>query len=326
MAISNSSIEYFFAEVIGFDEYTFKYPDNEGKKQLKTPYDIEFKTYGTQRFKDFASPANNSIKQIPLIGEHVIIFKTITKETSNDRYRLKWNYLPALPVQDIGVNNNKLYIQSDTDNDSEKTIKLLQPYAGDLLIEGRFGNRIRLGRTIESVPDNAKPTIWKPGTGKENDPIIILSVDKEPGSNELYVEQIKSMASSLHLTSTQDLSDSYQLSKELSKSNGSRGSEFIGSADRMILQSKSGPVVIDSKSRVSINANEVLIGSEQASSPIPKGDVLEQILNLIISAIQSGVIGPAGIYSTPTPGQGSLSSAQSLLAQLNSTKFYIDKE
>ena len=327
MSVSNKSIEYFFAEVIGFDQnYTFKYPDGNGKQLLKTPYDIEFKTYGTQRFKDFASPANNSIKQIPLIGEHVIIFKTITKETTDNKYRFKWNYLPALPVQDIGVNNNKLYIQSNTDNDSEKTIKLLQPYAGDLLIEGRFGNRIRLGRTIESVPNNAKPTIWKPGTGKENDPIIILSVDKEPGSNELYVEQIKSMASSLHLTSTQDLSDSYQLSKELSKSNGSRGSEFIGSADRMILQSKSGPVVIDSKSRVSINANEVLIGSEQASSPIPKGDVLEQILNLIISAIQSGVIGPAGIYSTPTPGQGSLSSAQSLLAQLNSTKFYIDKE
>ena len=31
---------------------------------------------------------------------------------------------------------------------SEKTIKILQPYQGDLLIEGRFGNRIRLGRSI----------------------------------------------------------------------------------------------------------------------------------------------------------------------------------
>lgn len=326
MAISNSSIEYFFAEVIGFDEYTFKYPDNEGKKQLKTPYDIEFRTYGTQPFKDIASPANNSIKQIPLIGEHVIIFKTITKETSNDRYRLKWNYLPALPVQDTGVNNNKLNVNSDPEQNSEKTIKILQPYQGDLLIEGRFGNRIRLGRSIDITPTNAKPTIWKTGQGKENDPIIILSVDKESAQNDLYVEEIKSMASSLHLTSTQDLSDSYQLLKELSKSNSSNGSEFIGSADKMILQSKVGPVVIDAKKRLSINTNEMLIGSENASSPIPKGDILEQILTQIITAINAGVIGPAGIYSTPTPGQGSLAAAQSLLRQLNSKKFYIDKE
>jgi hypothetical protein len=326
VAISNQSIEYFFAEVTDFDEYTFKYPDDFGKIRLKTPYDIEFKTNGTQPFKDFASPANNSIKQIPLIGEHVIIFKTITKETSNNRSRFKWNYLPALPVQDIGVNNNKLNINTVSDNESEKTIKILQPYAGDLLIEGRYGNRIRLGRSIDKTNSNAKPTIWKTGNGKENDPIIILSVDNDAGKPELYVEEIKSMASSLHLTSTQDLSNSYQLSKELSKSNSSNGSQFIGSADKMILQSKVGPVIIDAKKRLSINTNEMLIGSENASSPIPKGDILEQILTQIITAINAGVIGPAGIYSTPTPGQGSLASAQSLLRQLNSKKFYIDKE
>ena len=340
--LDDDRIEYFIAEVIDFDEeYTFKYPDQNGKKRLKTPYDIKFKTYSTSPISDFASPANNNIKQIPLKNEFVIVFQSINKLSSDSNFKNKWYYYPTLAIQDIGTNNAKLPeitkaikvvpvngqgSSTSADTKDEKTIKILQPYAGDLLIEGRYGNRIRLGRTIESAPANAKPTIWKAGNGKENDPIIILSVDKEPGGNDLYVEEIKSMASSLHLTSTQDLSNSYELSKELTKSNASKGSEFVGSADRMILQSKTGPVVIDAKKRVSINTNELLIGSENASSPLVKGDILEQILTQLIAAIRSGVIGPAGIYSTPTPGQGALSAAQSLLSQMKSTKFFIDKE
>lgn len=341
MATTEDSIQYYIAEVKSYDEeHTFKYPDETGKKRLKTPYDIKFKTYSTSPISDFASPANNNIKQIPLIGEFVIVFQSISKLSSDKNYKNKWYYQPTLPIQDSGTNNSKLPeltsgiqvvptslpLPRSTDGKAEKTIKLLQPYDGDLLIEGRFGNRIRLGRTIASPPDNAKPTIWKTGQGKENDPIIILSVDKETGDNDLYVEEIKSMASSLHLTSTQDLSNSYELSKQLTKSNSSTGSEFVGSADKMILQSKIGPVVIDAKKRLSINTNEVLIGSENASSPLVKGDILEQILTQIIAAIQAGVIGPAGIYSTPTPGAGALAAAQSLLTQMKSKKFFIDKE
>ena len=75
-----------------------------------------------------------------------------------------------------------------------------------------------------------------------------------------------------------------------------------------------------------MNANEILLGSEGATSPLVKGDVLEQVLKAIISAIRAGVIGPAGAYSTPTPGEGALATAEGLLNSMKSTKFKIDKE
>ena len=70
-----------------------------------------------------------------------------------------------------------------------------------------------------------------------------------------------------------------QLSKELTRSNGFSGSQIIGSADKVVLQAKTGTIVLDAFKRISMNANEILLGSEGATSPLVKGDVLEQILD-----------------------------------------------
>lgn len=338
-------IDFYIAEVVE-NQYTYK---DLNKSKM---YGITVRTYNSDNPQQlFCIPSDSNIKKIPLTGEHVFIYKGLTPDSNNDRVRSQWYYMATLPLQSSihqnslptttkvtttqSVNINSTVKQSTADQENIELgqtftergdVPILQPFEGDILVEGRFGNSIRLGSSHGQLEQNrysiSQLFSWD---GRPSQPLIILSNKRPKSGKSFSVENIKDDYSSLYLTSGQEIK-TIEYSKELSKSNSSAGPEFIGSADKMILQSKSGPVIIDAKKRLSINANEVLIGSEQASSPIPKGDVLEQILTQIISAIQAGTIGPAGIYSTPTPGQGSLAIAQGLLRQLNSKKFYIDKE
>lgn len=346
-----SKIEFYIAEVIDVfkDTYTDKYPDQLYSILVRTFNDVN-----TQQI--YCRPADINIKKIPLVGEHVFIFKGVSQQSTNDTVVTAWYYLSTLPLQSslnhnslptttkqITENTNKIDINATNPKNSNENnidnielgktfterndIPFLQPFEGDILVEGRFGNSIRFGSSHGKGNESGRYSqnqiiSWD---GRESRPLIILSNKKPKEGKTFSLENIQDDYSSLYLTSGQEIK-TLKLSKELSKSNDFSGAEFIGSADRVILQSKTSSIVLDAATRVTLNANNIFLGSENGpKSPIPKGDVLEQILRFIISAIRAGAVG-SGIYSRPIPpGLASLTSAELLIESLSSNRFWIDK-
>ncbi len=333
----NNTVTFKFAEVVNTYEDTYKY----SQEHVDNLFKIDVQTYGELESRILsARPANPNIKQIPLNGEHVIIFSGLQQGSNDSTTRNQWYYLPAYAIQSAINNNalpgvsrlrgdqedpNEVYNQPLGKSFEEKQISPLQPYEGDLLIEGRFSNSIRLGSTIKENNYTIAPS-W---SGNENgDPIIIISNGHNNKPNkEFTVESFDNDHASIYLTSTQKL-DTISLSTGLTKSrslNDFNTSQLIGDANRIILRAKSDSIILDTPNRITLNTPDLRIGSESANHPLVKGDELKNILSELINIIVAGVIyTPAGIVSTPLE-LDKLFTLREKLGNINSKNHYLDK-
>ena len=346
--MSNRRIEWDVAEVIDYD-YTYRYiPNDQANSTADKLFALKVRSCSTY-FNDkliLARPSNINMKQIPLVGEFVLIYKTFNQQATSDQWREGWYYVSSIDIQS-SINSNMLpglsdgARQEDIDETkpgktfNQKAVSPLQPYEGDFLLEGRWGNSIRFGNTIStSYPDGyyyKAPTWFTPGGQNTNnilqsDPMIILSngrINKQ--SREFVVEDAEQDASSLYLTSTQQL-DTLTLSKDLTIHNTSfAGSQFVGVADRVVLRAKRDVVVIDSEEGIVLNTpNDIYIVGEDASETLSHGLVLQQILQLLVQAIGAGATGPGGAPCV-TNAAALLGQISDLLPDLNSTKYKITK-
>lgn len=340
----NNTVTFKFAEVINTYDNTYKYLDNTNSDNL---FVVEVQTYGELESRTLlARPSNPNIKQIPVIGEQVIIFSALQQQSTNDIREIQWYYLPAYSIQSA-INNNSIpglaNIEVDSDLDisdiplgqtfTEKTVSPLQPYEGDILIEGRFSNSIRLGSTVKT--NNNQDAIQNTYTlqptwsgDMSNDPIIILSnAHEDKSGKEFTIESFETDHSSLYLTSNQQI-HTLKLSKTLDKSTAISDfklSQLIGDAERIILRAKSDAIILDSPLRITLNSPDVRIGSEGAKHPLVKGDQLKEILAELINVISAGVVyTPAGIVSSPVQ-LSKLMKLRGELSKINSTNHYMDK-
>ena len=184
------------------EEEQKKFEDNGGWagigtirfKSVKNPVgEFETKTEGT-----LALPYFPNYKHYPLIGEIVPIIFLPNPATSTETSTLttpyylppvnQWNtihqnanpYLPGLPPSQrktysetqqgsyvknsptsVEISLGKTFVERDN-------IRDLLPFEGDVLMEGRWGNTLRLGSTVTS-----RENPWS-SVGKCGDPIIIL--------------------------------------------------------------------------------------------------------------------------------------------------------
>jgi len=346
--IYENSVEFGLAEVVEVYNKTYKWIPADASSKLDRSttddlFSISVRSYNEEEQQPFvARPANSNIKQIPLIGEHVLVFRSINQESTTDKKRGQWYYFPAISLQS-GINNNSLPgIARNRGDDvnpipqdiaekplgqefDEQVISPLQPFEGDVLIEGRWGNSIRLGSTGKN--DSERYTKIPNYSGANStDPIIILSNGQLNKKNkEFVVESFEDDQASLYLTSTQQISDNgiqLDFNKHTAVSEFNT-SQLIGSADRIILNSKSDSVILNSSNRISLIANEgVRIGSDNASEPMILGDKLESVLTKILDIIQAGGINSAG-KTIPTR----IADIQTLRATINeirSTKHFLD--
>jgi len=276
-------------------------------------------------------PANNNIKQIPIKGEQVLVFRGYEQNSSYYNKTPQWYYLTVLSVQ-TAVNNNILPINTiDTtfQPDSEyvsSNVSSLQPYAGDILIEGRWGNSIRLGST--SKPDNKYSTnpLWVGDT--QTDPIIILSNDvKHRDQTKFRIENVKTDSSALYLTTNQRITNlvlSNSLSVFQPGESAFSKSQFIGIADRIILKANTDVVILDSPIGIVLNTDgEVRIGNDEADESLVHGNVLLQTLQYIINQLQAPIIAGSSLggYTDYT----NANKAQKKLQTLLSSKYFIKK-
>lgn len=333
----NNTVTFKFAEVVNTYEDTYKY----SQEHVDNLFKIDVQTYGELESRILsARPANPNIKQIPLIGEHVIIFSALQQESTGSKRRIQWYYLPAYTIQSA-INNNALpgisRIRGDQENEEsvydqalgktfeEKRISPLQPYEGDILFEGRFSNSIRLGSTVTKNNYTIAPS-W---SGETNgDPIIIISNGHKDESNKQFiVESFDSDQASIYLTSTQKI-NTLSLSTGLTKSKSLTDfntSQLIGDAHRIILRAKSDSIILDTPNRITLNTPDLRIGSESAKHPLVKGDELKNILAELINIISAGVVyAPAGIVSAPIE-YNKLLQLREKLGNINSNNHYLDK-
>tara|TARA_R100000315_G_C5233648_1_gene144720 strand:- start:2066 stop:3217 length:1152 start_codon:yes stop_codon:yes gene_type:complete len=173
-----------------------------------------------------AKPLNYSISHYPVPNEILHILGA-PSSTYNENNSFDWYYMPPISIyKDPSSNAYPTDIRGDIGEGSgfyegryfksNENVRPLRPYEGDIMIEGRFGQSIRFGSTINNTL-TAHPNEWS-NEGKVGNPITIIRNGQQ--GNEGYevgnpdketfkhiLENINEDDSSIYLCSTQQISN-----------------------------------------------------------------------------------------------------------------------
>jgi len=339
---NSTDIEFYIGEVIPLPDTNKTYKPDDLSKQNKL-FCISVLIYetSTETILFDVQPISANIKQIPLIGESVLVVKGYDNSTTRTDRTPQWYYFPSIgTMSNANHNYQSIPVNSSTFIEDPNFLKTeivpKQPFRGDFLIEGRWGNSIRLGSSVKTNEEEYTiASTWN--SNKDGDPIIILTNtrSKPPTGKpiEIYsIENIESDDASLYLTSTQNVKRLKFGTKEkpnslktmLPNESEFKQSQFIGVADRIVLSAKTDLAVINSPRGIILNTTgEVKIGNDSATSNLVHGDILykilQQILNQLRVPIQCGtMLGGFTSYSGAT-------TAQNQLKDLLSSKYFITK-
>ncbi len=285
-----------------------------------------------------AFPLQPGLKNYPLINEIVYLVSQPTKKlqertTAISLYYISvvnlWNHPHhnAIPYSAGSSTpaNSKNYqdtalgsVNKLTDSSGEikfgdyflerSNIYPLQPFEGDLIYEGRWGNSIRLTGTAP----NRNP--WST-VGTQGDAITIIrnGQTETPNKNgwDFTVEDVNTDASSIYLTTTQKIplvantnyfsykTDAPTLPEEYT------GKQIILNSGRLVFNttedhlmlssaksislSSAGTVNIDA-SEMTIQTEKIYLGSKSATEPLLLGDTTVELLKEIISVLKDLII------------------------------------
>jgi hypothetical protein len=345
--VNGLDFEWAAAEVISVD-YTQKTRD-----RLYTIYCKILSSGASRSPSDLiqARALHANIKQIPIIGEIVFVCLAPTPHHAGATSEKEYYYTMPISIQS-SVHHNGLAgantVQLDNRSQNEKIsvaslgipLKLtdsklikqtidptfperkdlypIQPFSGDLIIEGRWGQSIRLGSTVDMRRKYISNPKWDKGTGDTGNPITIISNGTNPKGktfNQFHIESPDDDDSSIWLTSGQQVkfkpASKYSpsiLDKEvgLFKKNDYGGNQVIIASDRIILNSKKQEIigfakegigfatekclVLNAKNILELESSKISLGFN-ATSPILLGDrvveLLGQILHLLIDMNQT---------------------------------------
>ena len=199
------------------------------------------------------------------------------------------------------------YLDSGRDKDARK----LLPNEGDFIIEGRFGNSIRLGSDIKNENTESPNIILNVGQSK----------DEFPNPKQPIEERIDTDGSSVYLTTNQELTFTPGIESGLVTAPYD-GNNVLISSDRILFNTKNdGDIGMFSNNNLSLGAKtsaviespEVKIGSVGASEPQVLGQTLYDKLDALVTAIGgvTGIPTPTG----PTPGPVSAAPNWSTVVQ-----------
>ena len=220
-----------------------------------------------------------------------------------------------------------------------ENIHPLQPFIGDVIKEGRWGNSIRLGSTIKGASNS-----WS-STGQDGDPITILrngqNVDADDRGFIPIPEDINKDQSSIYLTSTQKLpletnsefgsykdsnssdtpekQDQYSNSQVILNSGrlvfNAKNDHILLSADKSVNVNAAGSINLDSDKNIILNSKGVQLGVD-AEEPLVLGneltDFLNEFIDDLLEFVNTGITPAVGI--APGTPIASLSSTGPILA------------
>ncbi len=242
---------------------------------------------------------------------------------------------------DLNLNQNTFF--------ERENIHPLQPFSGDSIYQGRWGNSIRLGSTAKASGSEALNN-WS-NVGKNGDPITLLRNGQPSGSlDEGWIpitEDINKDLSSIYLTSTQKLpinasSQDYSSYKDAPSSpNSYTKNQVIINSGRLLFNSIDDHILLSSKKTINLNSkkglnfdtsesfivnvgDEVLLGSKDACESLVLGDTLKDNLDFVLSVLmqlvdtlQYSSLYPGGL---PIPDSAISVQAQNCLQALKIVK------
>lgn len=306
----------------------------------------------TQQSENSGNPARPiypNMKNYPLINEIVYIISLPDPDSQDGSPSVVEYYFPPLNVWNsqhhnglpnglsLTENQTQDYQQSQagsvrrvTDGGTEinlgstfkerANVNPLLPFEGDILHEGRWGNSIRFGSTV-----NGKTT-WSE-TGENGDPITIIRNGENPDNGDEgwipVVEDINKDISSIWMTSTQKIPleaassiyNSYASAPEAV--NQYVGSQIIINSDRVVINSKTDHIMLSSAKSISLNsvdsvnidtkehivgADSIKLGSKDATESLMLGDKTVDLLGKILDEMVSVSNALASFASKPVVG------------------------
>ena len=204
----------------------------------KVYFELLYSALSTSKSKSVSEPAYpiwNFVKQFPLINEIVFIIPGPTRKLNDSAKNQQYYYLPAYSLWD-NPNHNAFpnmeewadFLNKSTNKpgysgksgitkllplgytfQEKQTVKDLQPFEGDTIMQGRFGQSIRFGSTVSVMK---KFNTWSDNSqGTNGDPITIITNSqgdrktREADKFNPIVENINVDGSSIYLTSTQQI-------------------------------------------------------------------------------------------------------------------------
>jgi hypothetical protein len=381
--IDGFEYELVAAEVVDVDYF------GENREKLYSVTCKMLAPYGSQATRDVvnARPLDANIKNIPIIGEVVFITKGPTAYNSAGRPSKEYYYTNPVSIQSSvhhngipgitsflpdgadgrdkntrdnasdGIANkvkDRLQVKETIDPKFGERIDVypIQPYPGDVIVEGRFGNSIRLGSTIDETRNYPIKPHWKNGLGAVGNPILIISNGTNPTDkpfNDFIQEEIDKDDSTIWMTSGQAVKftpgseftpSAKNRSVDLHNKNEFAGNQIIISSDRLILNSKKQEtaifsaegiglssmkgIAIDGKDVIEVESSRVNLGVN-AVHPVLLGDVtmnwLADLCDLFYSALghiaqetHTSNTGPTG----PPINAGAFTSLQGKVKSLRS--------
>ena len=251
----------------------------------------------------------------PLINETVVILPLISNNSSNNSIDTTYYYISTINLWN-SVETNPLVLNNTSDFkpgtyfNEKGTINPLYSFEGDYIIEGRFGNSIRLGNT---VPNNTAPlnNNWSK-TGSLGDPITIISNGLHsisPSFNSI-TEDINSDKSSIYLTSTQQLpievssqNDYLSYSSPPTSPKEYVGNQVILNSGRILFNSTKDHILLSSAKSINLNTvesvnidaatqtviqtPELYLGGINTAQPVILGNDLVGLLTDILSDLDT---------------------------------------
>jgi len=211
-------------------DYDYTNPADVGKiryELLYSSFNISFASETTEP----AYPIFNFIKQYPVINEIVLIIAGPSEKLNDRITNQQFYYFPAYNIWNHpnhgafpnlqeyysfleSYSSQAEYQSTELENPSlsmgntfyeNDKIKNLQPFEGDIIFQGRFGQSIRLGSTV-IAQETINP--WSV-SGTNGDPITIIT-NKVSENNigsviDNTLEDINRDGASIYMTSTQEI-------------------------------------------------------------------------------------------------------------------------
>ena len=283
-----------------------------------------------------AHPLTSNIKNFPLINEVVYLISLPSTDIGETNVAKRpyyinivslWNHphhnayplnssAPPPPQQKDYAQTQAGSVRRVTDQSTEiflgKTFKEranihpLLPFEGDVIHEGRWGNSIRLGSTVQNRPNN-----WSQ-TGTDGDPLIIIRNGQGKQTDQGWipvVENINNDDSSIYIASTQNVplkaaSTSYVSYVNNIPTSPSKyaGSQIILDSGRLVFNSWEDHILLSSAKSINLNSqksvnidtptfiiqsNKMYLGSNKAHEPLMLGNQTVQLLKNLIDALDN---------------------------------------
>jgi hypothetical protein len=368
----------------------------QSKGQWNSIGGVFFKRIGSSTPNDieeglFALPINPYFKSFPLINEIIYIYALPNSTVESDTQGISFYYFPPLNIWnsnhhnaipngftggDIPEYQKRDYELSQAgvvrrvkDGGTEinlgntfverSNIKPLQSFEGDIIHEGRWGQSLRFGSTVNNSSINNP---WS-SLGINGDPITILRNDQHDDGLDPWIPQIESInfdKSSIYLTSTQAIPiniaaknyNSFIKGLEPISAPSYREEQIILNSGRLLFNSKKDSILLSSADSISLNAletvnidaqegmvvvvgeeSDILLGSTDLDivEPLVLGDTfledLQELANSLItlgSAIETTPIGSGQPYvvnaGLPPLGAQVKNSAQKIINNIENYK------